>query len=438
MSINNNSGDLGRNQSSQKSAIYKAYNLASQMVVENDSSNSEKDTVCDVRTETKRLRHNSTERSQMRTPGKRRKKQNKRAAKADVLNMKDRESDTDTLYYGATLAPESIPANDRVVCPGVGKEIVPETFCSQYPAKFSDIEKSVSQVSVVDVKERVDNIHTTPKKQILQEKVTQKHSPILGGSSRKSIPKTAHCDYSVIIVDSPNNSAVPLQTLVPNGKSDTCVSASGLINNCKDYANTSPSLLKIQPGIPNSVATSPYKMDGDSQERKGNEKHEQNISRPLEGNRVNIRNNQADFWKLKPIPGVNINDRNPLDVVNRKLKQTTLSVHSFSRKQDLCTLKEFNGGVRLGAFESSSLVDQINGDCDEETSLTLAIQESLNEKENVESVSSESRSPGVRNERIGSPGDDDDIVLTSPNASSCRTSPRQKCVYTRVRPSVRR
>jgi hypothetical protein len=431
---NNSAEDLDRNQSSQKAVIDKAYNLVSQMLLKNDSINSEKDTICGERAGTKRLRHDSTESPQMRTPGEKRKKQIKRTAKADVLNIKDRESDTETLYYGATLAPESVPIIDRVVCPELGKEIVPESFCSQYPAHM---EKSVPQHSVIDLNERIDNIQTTPKKQMLQEQVAQKSSPILGGSSRKSTHKTSHCDYSVTIVESPDNSAVPLQTLILNGKSDNCVSASGLINNCEDNVDKSPSLLKIQSGISNSVATGTYKMEDNSQERKRNEKHEQNISHPPEGNREN-KNIQADFWKLKPVPNVNINNRNPVDAVNCKLKQTTLSLHSFKKKQDLCTLKEFNGGVRPSVFESSSLVNQISGDCDEETSLEMAIQQSLDKKENVKFVSSESKSPGVRNWRIGSAEDDDDFVLASRNASSSRTSPRQKCVYARTRPSVSR
>jgi hypothetical protein len=426
----NISEDLDRNWSSQKAAIDKAYNLMSQMLLDNDSIHSEKDIICDVQTGTKRLRHDSTESPQMRTPGKKREKQNKRTAKADMLNIKDRESDAETLYYGDTLASESVPIIDRDVCPELRKEIVPETFCSQYPAH---LEKSVPQCSVIDLNERIDNIQTTPKKQMLQEQITQKSSPILGGSNRKSTHKTGHCDYSMTTVGSPDNSAVILQTVVLNGKSDNCINTSG----CEDNVDKSPSLLKIQSGISNSVATGAYKMKDNSQDRKRNEKLEQNVSQPLEGYRE-CNSIQADFWKLKPMPNVSISNRNPVDAMNCKLKQTTLSLHCFSKKQDLCTLKEFNGGVRPGVFETSSLVGQINGNCDEETSLKLAIQESLNEKENMEYVLSENKYPEVRSWKIGFAEDDDDCLLASPNLSGSWTLKRQKRVHARGRSSVSR
>ncbi|XP_021916977.1 uncharacterized protein LOC110828509 isoform X2 [Zootermopsis nevadensis] len=423
---NNGSEDLDRNQSSQKASIDKAYKLVSQMLL--DSTNSEKDTICDVRSGTRRLQHDSVESLQM-TPGKKRKKHNKRTAKADEFNIEDGGSDIETLYYGATLAPESLPVVDRVVCPDLGMERVPETSCSQYPA---DLEESV-----IDLNERIDNIQTTPKKQVLHEQVTQKYSPVLGGCSRKSTHKTAHCDNSATIVGSPDASAVPLQTLIQNGKSDNCVGASDLITNCEDYVDRSPSLLKIQSGISNPVATGPYKMEDGGEERKRNENHKENVSRPLKHNREN-KNIQADFWKLKPVPNTNINNGNPVVAVNRKLKQTILTLHSFPKKQDICTLKEFNGGVRPIAIENSLLVDQINGNCDDETSLKLAIQRSLNDKENIESVSSESKCSGDRNWRIVSAEDKDDFVLEGNSASSSRMSPKQKRVYAAVLSSVSR
>jgi len=405
------------------------------MLLESDNINLEKDTPLDLESGSKRLRLNSTENPQVKKPSKKRKKPKKSTGKANVLNIKDRESDTETLYDGAS---ESVPANERIVCLNVEKEIVPETLCSQYPAKFSKLEKSMPEFSGTDQNEKINNIQTTPKKQMSQMEVTQKSSPILGGCSRKSTHKISHGNnYCLPVEDRPDDCPVPSQILILHGKSDTCVTVSRPMNNCEDDVDKSLSLLKNQSGMSNSTAAGVSKVEDNSQEKKRNKKHEENVSYPLEENQNNM-NIQTRFWKLKPVPGVNVNNINPLDAGNRKLKQTTLSLASFSKKQDLCTFKEFNGGVRQSAFKSNLLAGQINGNCDEEMSLKLAIQESLNEKENTGSLSLGNKSPRIRNLRVDSAEDDDDYILASPNASYFRTSPRRKCVYARARPPVSR
>lgn len=433
MSINNNSEDSERNlPSGQKTAVDKAYDLVSQMLLENDNIHLEKDKHFGVKSGIKRLGHDTTEIPQMRTPGKKRKKRNKNPAKADILNTKDREGDTETLYYGDTLAPESVSCSERVMCSVAEKEAVPEILCSQYPVKSSDMEESVSQLSNVNINEKMHNIQTTPKKQMLQEKITLRSSPILGSCNRKSTHKTTHCNnYNVTVVDSPGNNPVTSKTLMPSGKSDKCVTGSSL-HSYKDDANRSPSLLKIEAGKSDSIAGGAYKVEDNSQERK-NEKREENVLCAVDDNQESRKNIQADFWKLKPMPNVNVNMKNSIDVGNRKLKQTTLSVASFSKKEDLCRLKEFNGGVR----QSSSLADQISGISNEETSVKLAVQELLDEKENTESVLSENKCPGVKYLRTDS-AEDDDFIQESPNASLSWTLPRRKCIYARDRPSVSR
>jgi hypothetical protein len=127
-----------------------------------------------------------------------------------------------------------------------------------------------------------------------------------------------------------------------------------------------------------------------------------------------------------------------VDVRSCRLKQTTLSLACLPKKQDLSTLREFNGGVRQSAFGSSSLADEINGGCDEQTSLKLALQESLNETENRELGPSDDKSPGIGTLKIGSAEDDDDLVPASPNASHCQTSSRQNHFHTKDRPAVAR
>jgi hypothetical protein len=433
LSIKNASEDSDRNlPSGQKTAVDKAYDLVSQMLLENDTINLEKRKPLSVKSGIKRLGHDTTESPRMRTPDKKRKKRNKVSAKADILTTKDIESDIETLYFGTTLAPESISYNERVVCSDKEKEIVPETLCSQYPVKFSGMEKSAPQLSDINVNAMMDNIQTTPKKQTLQAKITRRSSPILGNCNRKSTYKITHCNnYNMTVVDSPDNNPVSLKTLVPSDKSDDYVTVSSL-RSYKGDANRSPSLLKIEAGKSDSIAVGAYKEEDNNHERK-NEKREQNVVRALENNQESMKNIQADVWKLKPVPNMNVNLKNCIDVGNHKLKQTTLAVASFSKKQDLCRLKEFNGGVR----QNRSLADQVTGISAEETALKLAIQESLNEKENTESVSLENRSPGVRNLRTDS-AEDDDLVLASPDASCSRTSPRRKCSHARDRPSVSR
>jgi hypothetical protein len=426
LSVNNVSEDSDRNlPSGQKTAVDKAYDLVSQMLLENDNINLEEGKPLDVESGIKRLGHDTAESPQMRTPVKKRKKQKKVTAKADILTTEDRESDIETLYYGTTLAPESVSFYERVMCSDKEKEIVPESLCSQYPIKFSGMEKSAPQLSSININEKMDNMQTTPKKQTLQVKVNRRSSPILGSFNRKSTYKITHCNnYNMTAVDSPGSNPLSLKTLITSDKSDDCVTVSSL-HSYKGDASRSPSLLKIEVGKSDSVAVGAYKEEDNSHERK-NEKCEQNAVCFLEDNQENKKNIQADFWKLKPVPNVNINVKNSIDVGNRKLKQTTLAVASFSKKQDLCRLKEFNGGVR----QNRSLAD-------EETARKLAIQESLNEDENTEPVSSENRSPAVRNQRTDS-ADDDDLVLASPDASCSRTSPRRKCFYARDRPSSSR
>lgn len=415
-----------------KTAVDKAYDLVSQMLLENDNIHLEKEKHLGVKSGIKRLGHDRTESPQMKTPDKKRKKRNKDPAKVNILNAKVRESDTETLYYGATLAPESVSCNERVMCSVAEKEIVPETLCSQYPVKSSDMEESVPQLSNVDINEKMDNIQTTPKKQMLQEKITRRSSPILVSCNRKSTHKTTHCNnHNVPVVDSPGNNPVTLKTFIPSGKSDNCVTGSSL-QSYKDDANRSPSLLKIEAAKSDSIAVGAYKVEDNSQERK-NEKYEQNVLCSLHDNQESMKTIQADFWKLKPIPNVNINMKNSIDVGNRKLKQTTLSIASFSKKHDLCRLKEFNGGVR----QSSSLADQISGISKEETSVKQDAQDPLDEKENTEYVLSENKCPGVRRLRTDS-AEDDDFVLESPDVSHPRTLPRRKCNYVRDRPPVSR
>jgi hypothetical protein len=433
LSINNTSEDSDKNiPSGQKTAVDKAYDLVSQMLLENDNINLVKDKPVGVKSGIKRLEHDTTDSPWMRTPDRKRMKQNKVTAKADILTIKDRESDIETVYCGTTLAPESISFNERIMCLGKEKEIIPETLCSEYPVKFSDVEKSVPQLSGINVNEKMDSIQTTPKKQMLQAKVTQRSSPILGGCNRKSTHKTTYCNnYNMTAVESPGNNPMTSNTIMLSDKSGDCVTGSSL-HRYKDDANRSPSLLKIDAGKSDSVAVGASKVEDNSLERK-NEKCEENVICGLEDNEESRKIIHADFWKLKPVPNMDINMKNSVDVGNRKLKQTTLAVASFSKKQDLCRLKEFNGGVR----QSRSLADQSTSICSEETALKLAIQGSVNEKENAKSVSLGNKSSGERSLKTDSAADDD-LVLGSPDASCPRTSPRRKCFYARDRPSVSR
>lgn len=433
--MNNSSEDSDRNlESSPKTAIVKAYDLVSQMLLDDDVTNIERDEMCGVKSGIKRLGLDYAKSQQVRTQGKKRKKQNKMAAKADILSVKEREEGMEDLYYGVTLAPESVPANKRDVCSDVEHEIVPETLCCLPSTKFIDMEKTVPQLNDIDIIEKADHIQTTPKKQVLQEKVTQRSSPILGGCGRKSAHKLAHSNnYNMTTVDSPPDSPVLSQTVVLNVNSDNDPS---VISNCRSDVDRSPSLLKIQPGVSSSVVPGTDKMEENGQERR-NEK-QQNFLQPVEDTAKSTKVIKADFWKLIPTPHGNVSSRNPVDVKSCKLKQTTLSLACLPKKLDLSTLKEFNGGVRQSAFGSSSLADEINGACDEETSLKLALQESLNEKENRESGPSDNKSPGIKNLKSDSAEDDDDLVPASPNALHPQTSPRQKPIHTRDRPAVAR
>jgi len=434
--MNNSSEDSDRNlESSPKTAIVKAYDLVSQMLLDDDITNIERDEMCGMKTGIKRLGLDYVKSQQVRTPGKKRKKQNKMAAKVDILSVKEREEGMEDLYYGVTLAPESVPANKRDVCSDVEQEIVPETLCCLSPTKFSDMEKTVPQLKDIDVIEETDHIQTTPKKQVLWEKVTQRCSPILGGSGRKSTHKIAYCNNcNVTTVDSPHDSPVLSQTAILNVNSDNDPS---VISKCKGDVDRSPSLLKVQPGASGLVVPGKDKMEENGQEMR-NERHGQNVLQPVEDKAKSVKVIKADFWKLKPTPHGNVSSRNPVDTRSCRLKQTTLSLACAPKKQDLSTLKEFNGGVRQSAFGSSSLADEITGDFDEETSLKLALQESLNEKENRESGSSDDKSPGIRNLKSDSAEDDDDLVPASPSALHPQTSPRQKPIHTRDRPAVAR
>jgi hypothetical protein len=434
--MNNSSEDSDRNlESSPKTAIIKAYDLVSQMLLDDEMTNIERDEMCGMKSGIKRLGLDSAKSQEVRTPGKKRKKQNKMAAKVGILSVKEREEGVEDLYYGVTLAPESVPANERDVCSDVEQVIVPETLCCLPSTEFSEMEEIVPQLNDIDVIEKTDHIQSTPKKQVLQEKVTQRSSPILGSCGRKSAHKIAHCNnYNVTTVDSPRDSPVLSQTAILNVKSGNDPS---MINNSKGDADRSPSLLKIQSGASSLVVPGMDKVEENGLERR-NEKHGQNVLQPVEDKAKSTKVIKADFWKLKPTPHGNVNNRNPVDVRSGRLKQTTLSLACLPKKQDLSTLKEFNGGVRQSAFGSSSLADEINGDCDEETSLKLALQQSLNENEDKESGPSDDRSPGITNLKIDSAEDDDDLVLASPNAVHPQTSPRQKHIHTRDRPAVAR
>jgi hypothetical protein len=196
-------------------------------------------------------------------------------------------------------------------------------------------------------------------------------------------------------------------------------------------------LLKIQPGASSLVVPGKDKMKENDQEMT-NEKHGQNVLQPVDDKAKNTKVIKADFWKLRPMPHGNVSNRNPGDVRSCRLKQTTLSLACVPKKQDLSTLKEFNGGVRQSVFGSSALADEISGECDEETSLKLALQESLNENKSRELGPSDDKSPGIRNLKSDSAEDDDDLVPASPNALHPQTSPRQKPIHTRDRPSIAR
>lgn len=431
--MNNSSEDSDRNlDSSPKTAIVKAYDLVSQMLLDDDITDTERDEMCGMKSGIKNLGLDYAKSQQVRTQGKKRKKQNKMAA--NILSVKEREDGMEDLYYGVTLAPESVPANNkRDVCSDVEQEIVPETLCCLPSTKFSDMEKTVPQLNGIDIIEKRDHIQTTPKKQLLQEKVTQRSSPILGGSGRKTTHKIAHCNnYNVTTVDSPHDSPVLSQTVILNVKSDNDPS---VISNRKGDVDRSPSLLKIQPGLSSSVVPGTGKMEENDEERR-NEK-QQNVLQPVEDTAKSTKVIKADFWKLKPAPHGNVSSRNPGDVRSCRLKQTTLSLACLPKKQDLSTLKEFNGGVRQSAFGGSSSADEINGACDEETSLKLALQESLNGNENRELGPSDNKSPGTRNLKSDS-AEEDDLVPASPNALHPQTSPRQKPIHTRDRPAVAR
>jgi len=434
--MNNSSEDSDRNlESSPRTAIVKAYDLVSQMLLDDDITNIDRDEMCGTKSGIKRLGIDYAKSQQVRTLGKKRKKQNKMAAEVDISSVKEREEGMEDLYYGVSLAPESVPANKKDVCSDVEQEIVPETLCCLSPAKFNDMEKTVPHLNDIDVTEKTDHIRTTPKKQVLQEKITQRSSPILGGCGRKSTHKIAHCNnYNVTTVDRPRDSPVLSQTAILNVKSDNDPST---ISNCKSGADRSPSLLKIQPGASSLVVPGKDKMKENDQEMT-NEKHGQNVLQPVDDKAKNTKVIKADFWKLRPMPHGNVSNRNPGDVRSCRLKQTTLSLACVPKKQDLSTLKEFNGGVRQSVFGSSALADEISGECDEETSLKLALQESLNENKSRELGPSDDKSPGIRNLKSDSAEDDDDLVPASPNALHPQTSPRQKPIHTRDRPSIAR
>lgn len=428
--MNNSSEDSDGNlESSPKTAIVKAYDLVSQMLLD-DITDIGKGEMCGVKSGVKRLGPDSAKSQQVRTQGKKRKKENKMATKVDI-NVKEREEGMEDLYYGVTLAPESIPANKMDVCSDVEHEIVPETLCSPPSTEFSDVEKTVPQLNDIEVIEETDHIQTTPKKWVLREKVTQRSSPILGGSGRKSTHKIAQCNNcNVTTEDSTCDSPVLSHTAILNVKSDNNPS---VINNRKGDVDKSPSLLKIQSGASSSVVAGTDKVEENGQERR-NEKHGQNVEDKVKSTKVI----KADFWKLKPTSHGNVSNRNTVDVRSCKLKQTTLSLACLPKKQDLSTLKEFNGGVRQSACGSSSLADEINGGCDEQTSLKLALQESLNEPENRELGVSDDKSPGIINLKIDSAEDDDDLVPASPNALLPQTSPSKKHMHTKDRPAVAR
>lgn len=436
LSLNNSSEDSDRNlESSPKIAIVKAYDLVSQMLLDDDSTNIDRDEICGAKSGIKRLGLDYAKSQQVRTSGKKRKKQNRMTAKVDMSSVKEREECMEDLYHGVTLAPESVPANTRDVCSAVEQEIVPETLCCLSPTKFSDMEKTVPQLNDIDVTEKTGHIQTTPKKQVLQEKVTQRSSPILGSCGRKSTHKITHCNnYNVTTVESPHDYPVLSQTAILNVKSDNDPS---VVSNCKGGVDRSPSLLKIQPGASSSVVPGKDKMKENDQEMI-DEKHGKNVLQPVEDQTKSTKVIKADFWKLKPTPHGNFSNRKPGNVRSCRLKQTTLSLACLPKKQDLSTLKEFNGGVRQSAFGSNSLADEIGGECDEETSLNVALQESLNENKSRESGPSDDKSPGIRNLKSDSAEEDDDLVPASPNALHPQTSPRPKPIHTRDRPAVAR
>ncbi|XP_069680705.1 uncharacterized protein [Periplaneta americana] len=405
LNINNSQESDKNTQPGQNVAVAKAYNLVSQMLLDNNSITENE--YQEDKNGTKRLRHESGDYPQIRTLGGKRSKPN-----TETLRTKDRKNDAEILCYGETLVPDSALTDEK----DVKKEIIPETLCSQNTAKFYNTEIALDCNKATKI-ENKDDTESTPKKQVSQVNRTKMSSPILGGSCRKVPHRTTYCNSSILPGGSPTDSFKSNQAPVVCGKSNSSMFA------CENVR--SPSLLKIQ-----SVMSHSLGVVEDDNNLEENEKKEQNISYHTLDKQDDNKKVQADYWKLKPTPSASSRES------ERKLKQTTLSLARFVKKQDLCTLKEFNGGVRQSVHEDDSSTDKISCDFDEDVSLQLAIQNSIQEKENVNSFLPHVAKTVDENLKLESVGDDDDddddFVLTSPNDHS-RTSPQRNSGYIRMR-----
>ena len=296
--------------------------------------------------------------------------------KLDSVVQTEDKHKTDNILHGDILIPESFRRGEERNLV-MKTEPIPETLDSE-----EDFRNMIHN-------ENVRKIDLTPKKKT--SKLTEVTSPILGGSAKKTT-------LNISLTSSPQEDSSDEHTLTYEP-----VKVSGTLD--KKHLK-SPSLLKAQSNT-SSVVVSETDKSQQANAKKNNVTLEEVVPVRLKSSKENMRKVQADFWKLQSASHSSTEGR------NRRLKQTTLSLACYPKKNDLSALKEFNGGVRQSMNESEVLADKINGDCDEETSLKLAIRESLNRR-NVEDKSTE---------------DDEDFVFKSPRTRRKRLRPKTRNLF---------
>ncbi|KAJ9590853.1 hypothetical protein L9F63_016097, partial [Diploptera punctata] len=346
--------------------VAKAFNLVSQMLLGDER-----------KIRTKRERQDSSGSEHMRTPGKKKKKLNR-----DILNLKG----TNLLLNEEIIVPETLPAvEEKNSC--LRNECVPETL--------DCVEGIMHMNNMKHNNNNLDGIETTPKKQ--STLIAEADSPILGNNNKKSACLSSH------IIFSPQKDSSDECTLTYEPVKTPVASA---------LETKSPSLLK--PQITTSSIVEP-EMSQESKAKK-NVKVETNLTVIVNNTKETVKRTKADYWKLQSLHSSSVEGG------NRKLKQTKLSLARYPKKNDLSTLKEFNGGIRQSRNEGNFFGDRINGDCDEDTSLQLAIQESLNGKENLEEIIAGNLSNDFTE-------DDEDFVFQSPEARVKKVHPRLKNLF---------
>lgn len=366
LSMNNGSEDFENNfQTEQHPVVAKAFNLVSQMLLGDEKKFG-----------IKRELQDSTGNDKVRSPGRKKKK----LKKVDILGLKETKKEADVLLSGEVLIPETIPTAEEGRNLFTRNKPVPETLdCTE-------------RIMLI----REDN-ESTPKKQATR--IAEASSPILGGSNKKSC-------LNGYINSSPQDDS-----------SDECTLTYESVKMASKISleSKSPSLLKSEPCISNVVHETDKSQESNANK---NAAKLETKAPSVRNSKENVKKAQADFWKLK-----SLSHSSGTEAGNRKLKQTTLSLARLPKKNDLSTLKEFNGGVRQSMNESDSLADRINGDCDEETSLQLAIQESLNGNENTE------EEVETRNSTVESTEEDDDFIFKSPKARHKKFNPRIRNLF---------